>query len=143
MYEMSLKDKLIDSLGKIYYMEAFSQLIEFLQGELYILYFLSNNKNTEVYPSMLSEELHISRPRITAALNTLRKKGYVDTIASEEDRRKVRVLITYDGLSFIREKQENVENLFEIIVKELGEENTLELIRLIDLSVDIMKRHNV
>ncbi len=37
MSKEDLKLELIGSLEKIYYMEAFGQLAEFLQGELYLL----------------------------------------------------------------------------------------------------------
>ena len=138
MKNKDLKDKLIDSLGKIYYMEAFSQLTEFLQGELYVLHFLSQNKGMEINPSILSDRLHISRPRITAALTALRNKGYVETEMSEDDRRRILVILTDEGLTFIENKQKNVENNFELFVEGLGEENASELIRLVELTVEIM-----
>lgn len=133
-----LKDKLIESLEKIYYMEAFSQLTEFLQGELYLLHFLSKNQDAEINPSFLSDELHMTRPRVTAALTTLKKKGYVETEYSKEDRRRIVVNLTKEGLDFIMNKQKVVEGNFEFFVKGLGEENSRELIRLIDLTVDLM-----
>ncbi|MGI6343510.1 MAG: MarR family transcriptional regulator [Bacillota bacterium] len=57
-------------------------LTEFLQGELRVLFYLSLHRQREVYPSLLSEKLHVSRPRITAALAALRAKGYVRARAS-------------------------------------------------------------
>jgi len=138
MESKDLKDKLIESLGKIYYMEAFSQLTEFLQGELYVLHFLSENQDREVNPSILSDKLHISRPRITAALSALRKKGYVETEMSEDDRRRILVKLTEEGLIFIEDKQKTVEGYFDLFVEGLGDENASELIRLIELTVEIM-----
>lgn len=137
-----LKYKLIDSLGKVYFMDAFSELTEFLQGELRVLYFLSINRDKEINPSILSDKLHISRPRITAALTTLRKKGYVSTEMSKDDRRRICVILTKEGLSFIQGKQKKVEKNFELFAKGLGEENSLELIRLIDLIVNVMENQN-
>lgn len=89
-----LKFELIDSLEKIYYMEAFSQLAEFLQGELYLLRFLALNKEEEIGPSELSERLHMSRPRITATISALRKKDFVNTELDKEDRRRLKIRIT-------------------------------------------------
>ena len=141
MHNNLLKNKLIESLGKIYYMEAFNQLTEFLQGELYVLYFLAQNQDVEINPSILSNNLHISRPRITATLSTLRKKKYVETINCDHDRRKVLVIITTEGLNYIERKKENVDKYFELFIKGLGEENSKELIRLIDLAVDIVNQN--
>lgn len=133
-----LKNKLIESLGKIYYMEVFSQLTEFLQGELYVLHFLSRNTGKEINPSFLSERLHMTRPRITATLLALKNKGYVETLFSEEDGRRKIVMLTKEGLEFIMNKQTKVENNFDFLVEGLGEKDSRELVRLIDLIVNLM-----
>lgn len=138
MNKANLSIELINALSKVYFMEAFSQLTDFLQGELKILYYLLVNDNKEISPSELSEKLHISRPRITAALTGLRQKGLVTTDTSKEDRRRVYVDLTPDGKAYVKERKDNVEEYFEKYVEGLGEENTKELIRLINLSVEIM-----
>lgn len=71
MENNNLLNQLILSLEKVYYMEGFTHLTEFLQGELYILHYMSQNLQKEINPSTLSEKLHMSRPRVTAILNTL------------------------------------------------------------------------
>lgn len=137
-----LKDQLIRSLSKIYLMDAFSQLTEFLQGELRLLYFLLVNQDLELSPSILSQKLHISRPRITAALTALRNKGFVTTEVSSQDRRRVYVNLTAKGKFFIDLKKEKIEDNFELFVKGLGEDNALELIRLVNLIVNVMEEQN-
>lgn len=138
MSKEDLKNQLIESLSKIYFMEAFSQLTEFLQGELLVLYFLSQNTDMDLNPSIISSKLHISRPRITATLTTLGKKGFVTTKISKEDRRRIKVMLTPKGYSYIEEKRKNVENYFNVFVEKMDQEDTIELVRLIDLTVDIM-----
>lgn len=135
---IELRNNLTASLARIYDIEAFSNLAEFLQGELHVLQNLTQNNSLEMNPSILSDNLHVSRSRITAALSALRKKGYVTMEMSEDDRRRMRVKLTTDGEAFIKEKQENVERYFDKLIKGMGEENVLELIRLIELSVEIM-----
>lgn len=134
-----LRYRLIGSLEKIYYMEEFTQLIEFLQGELYVLQYLDTNKSETNNPSVLSDQLHISRPRITAAISALRKKGYVEAVTSDQDRRKVFVSITDEGRRFLEGKREKVIDSFQEFIHSIGEENTLELIRIIDLTAELMK----
>lgn len=139
----TLKLKLIESLEKIYYMEAFSQLADFLQGELYLLKFLASNKDKVFGPSELSEILHISRPRITTTISPLRKKGFVKTEPDQDDRRRLKVKITDKGIKFVNSKQEKVEDNFETFIDGIGEKDTLELIRIVDLAAEIMKnKHN-
>ena len=105
MSKEDLKLELIDSLEKIYYMEAFGQLAEFLQGELYLLRFLALNNDEEIGPSELSERLHMSRPRITATISALRKKSFLVTELDEIDRRRLKVKITEEGIAYIIKKQ--------------------------------------
>lgn len=133
-----LKDSLINALGKIYYMEAFHQVVDFLQGELYILHHLLKSDSDGVNPSSLSEMLHISRPRVTAALSALRKKGYVETRLDEDDRRRVTVILTPEGREFILMRQEKVEGYFNDFIEKLGEESAERLISLLDLIVAMM-----
>lgn len=135
-----LKLDLIESLEKIYYMEAFSQLAEFLQGELYLLKFLALHRYEEFGPSELSERLHISRPRITTTISALRKKKFVATELDEDDRRRLKIKATEKGIEFILEKQEKVEENFDVFIDGIGEKDTLELIRIVDLAANIM--HN-
>ncbi len=135
MDNIKMKDMLIQSLTKIYYMEAFQELTEFLQGEQYVLHFLSENMEAEISPSFLSDCLHMTRPRVTAAINTLRSKGYVITSIDKEDRRKQKVNITDEGLRFIEEKKTKVEEYFLDFVDKLGEKDAMEFFRLINMIV--------
>lgn len=140
MEKIELRDRLTASLIQMYEMEAIGSLADFLQGELHVLQYLSSNIQSEINPSVLSDKLHVSRSRITAALSALRKKGYVTMEMNEEDRRRMRVRLTADGEALIRQKQDHVEQYFNILVDGLGEENVLDLIRLIDLSVKTMNK---
>lgn len=144
MENSELKIQLINSLEKIYYMEAFSNLTEFLQGELYLLNFLSLNRSKELGPSDLSEVLHISRPRITATISALKKKSYVETEADKLDRRRLKVRITDLGREFVKSKQTEVEDNLVQLIEGIGKDDTCELIRIVNLAADIMEnKYNI
>ena len=138
MEKEALRNNLTMLLGKLYDIEAFSHLADFLQGELHVLNYLSQNMKIEVNPSMLSDHLYVSRSRITATLTALRKKGYVRMKISEKDRRKMCVTLTAKGEEFIQEKQKNVEVYFDQLVEGLGEQDTMDLIQLIKKSIRVM-----
>lgn len=140
MERKELRNKLTASLAQMYNIEAIGSLAEFLQGELHVMQYLSDNKDHEINPSILSAQLHVSRPRITAALSALRKKGYVTMEMSEDDRRRMRVMLTESAEDLVKKKQKNVESYFDILVEGLGEDNVMHLIRLIDLSVEAMNK---
>lgn len=140
MDKFELRNRLTESLAQMYEMEAIGDLAEFLQGELHVLQFMSSNKNMEINPSILSDKLHVTRPRITAALSALRKKGHVTMEISDEDRRRMRVILTASGEDFINKKRENIERYFDTLVEGLGEKNVMNLIKLIDLSSQTMNK---
>lgn len=143
MKDNTLKSKLIKSLEQIYYMEAFSQLVDFLQGELYLLSFLASNKDKEYGPSELSQILNISRPRITTTISTLKEKKFVKTELDKEDRRRLKVRPTKKGEEFIYKKQRKVEDNFDLFIDGIGEKDTLELIRIINRAAEIMKNKDI
>lgn len=133
-----LRNNLTMLLAKLYDIEAFSHLADFLQGELHVLHYLSQNMDIEVNPSMLSDNLYVSRSRVTATLSSLRKKAYITMEISEVDRRKMCVTLTEEGEEFIKAKQKNVEGYFQQLVEGLGKQDTIHLIELIEKSINIM-----
>lgn len=139
MEKERLRNMLMSSLEDMYNMEALACLLEFLQGEIHILQYLAMHQTEEINPSLLSNVIHVSRPRITTSLATLRKKGLVEMEPSQTDRRRVTVRISPAGLAFINEKRQVVERYFDILLTGLGEETSLELIRLIQLCTNIME----
>lgn len=62
---------------------------------------------------------------------------------SQKDRRRVTVRISPAGLAFINEKRQVVDRYFDILLAGLGEETSLELVRLIQLCTDIMEDKQV
>ena len=137
----ALKDSLIHSLQRMYDMEVIAPFMEFCQGEMRVLLYLSANRDREIYPSDISGALYVSRQRITSVLAALRTKGYIAMETEEQDRRKMRVRLTEQGAGYAAGKVRFVERYFLILVDGLGERNVLELIRLINLSADHMEAH--
>jgi DNA-binding MarR family transcriptional regulator len=86
--------------------------------------------------------LHISRPRVTTALAALRKKGYIETIVDEDDRRRLTVYLTKEGREFIIGKQNHVEEYFISFIEKLGRDKANELISLLDMIVGMMDENN-
>lgn len=80
----------------------------------------------------------MTRPRVTAVINTLKKKNYVEAKQDEEDRRRLSVKITNQGLDFINSKQKNAIEYFKLFIESVGDENVKDLIRIIELAADKM-----
>ena len=133
-----LRDELIFSLKKIYQLKAFGALAELLQGEALILNYLSDHRKDPVYPSAMSAGLHLSRSRVTGALNSLRRKGLIELEPSREDRRMVRVWITEAGEAQIGGQMRQMLAYFDRMLDGLGAEDAHTLIRIMDRCVEIM-----
>jgi len=135
----TLRGELIDALKAVRRLDAFGALENLLQGESLVLQFLAEHRDRAVYPSELSESLHLSRSRITMALASLRRKGRIAMELSHKDRRRVKVFLSDEGLRLAGEKREQLERHFDRIIAGLGEEDAATLISLIGRCVQVME----
>lgn len=139
METAALRRDLIGSLQGVYQLEAFSALAELLQGESLVLNCLLSHRGGVVHPSDLSRELHLSRPRITAALNALRRKGLIAMRRSPTDRRRIQVSITEAGTEVIGGRLTRMQAYFDKMLSGLGETDARTLIDLINRCVEVME----
>lgn len=138
METAALRRELIVSLQNVYQLEAFSALAELLQGESLVLNYLIFHQEEAVYPSDLSQELLLSRPRITAALRSLQRKDFIAMHRSPTDGRRVQVSITDAGRETIGARLARMQAYFDKMLSGLGEADARTLIRLIDRCVEVM-----
>lgn len=140
MNTKELLKELAASLQQINDIELFGSMIEFCQGEMRVLLYLHMNIGNEIYPSDLSEELCVTRQRITSILSSLRKKGFINMEVAERDRRRMKVVLTDYANNWIVAKKEGIETHFFELIEGLGERNTIELTRLINLCIEQLKK---
>lgn len=138
---MDLVKELSAVLYRAYETEAMAAFSEFFTGELHALQYLSKHRGADVFPSEMSEALHVSRARVAAILSSLRKKGYVAMALCEADRRRMQVAITAEGLEYLSVKQEKVRLYLHQWTQRMGEENTRNMIRLLTLSLEDKEPH--
>ena len=130
---MDIKDKLALTLYRIYDSEIFTPIMEFLQGETRVLLYLHMNEGKEIYPSNLSDSLHVTRQRITSILSVLRKKGFVVMELSEKDRRRIQVFLTQQGSEYIIAKEKIAEEQIDNMIKILGNDKVKELYEILEI----------
>lgn len=136
--QAELRQLLTDSISGLYGIEPIARLAEFWQGEQRVLLYIHQHDGREINPSTLSDELRVSRARITTALTSLRQKEYITMEMCENDRRRMRVILTAHGKQHIELKQREVAIQLDELIRGLGESNTLEFIRLANQSIGIM-----
>lgn len=72
--------------------------------------------------SSVAKSLHVTTGTLTISVNSLVKKGYVDRMRSEEDRRVVLVSLTETGRRAYREHKHFHEQMIECITGRLDPE---------------------
>jgi MarR family transcriptional regulator, organic hydroperoxide resistance regulator len=110
-------------------------------GERRILGYLTFGKNG-VPSGDLSENLDLTTPRVASALNSLAKKGYIERNRDENDKRMVIVSITESGKSFMMEEYNKLISMMQQTLQKLGENDSLELIRIIKRIKEITNEMN-
>lgn len=89
--------------------------------------------------SEIQSRLHITKSAVSQMMNSLEKKGYLERRTDTADRRKVIVTLTQTGLDVLEETKETVNQTLEEIISRLGDENTKQLISLLEQVSDISK----
>lgn len=81
--------------------------------------------------------LHITKPAISQIMNSLEKRGYIERKKDKVDRRKVVVILTQDGMNVLNKSKEQVDKIFEEIISRFGEDNTKQMISLIEKLAEV------
>jgi DNA-binding MarR family transcriptional regulator len=84
-----------------------------------------------VTPSMISEELGLSKSALTAILNSLEEKKYIERELSKEDRRMIMLKLTEKSVALHEEYHSKVNSSILNLANYLGEEDTEKFIQLI------------
>lgn len=83
-------------------------------------------------PLMIKELLGVSKPMITAHINTLEKKGYIYKDFVLSDKRSFYVMPTESALALVDEAERTTAEKLKEIENEIGEEKFTELVGLIE-----------
>ncbi|MCI5924281.1 MAG: MarR family winged helix-turn-helix transcriptional regulator [Oscillospiraceae bacterium] len=124
-------DALLEALHAFLNTPLFEEVSSLFKGENRILHYLYQEQRNDVTPSELSEQLHVTRARVTAAVKELQKKEYVQAVHPKTDRRRVYLMLTPPGTSYIVERIHSVQQCIETLQKGLGETDVLEIVRLL------------
>ena len=105
------------------------QIADMSKGELFALSFI-NKRGTMVLPSEISTAMNVSTARIAVLLSQLEGRGLIVRTADTADRRRVNVSITLAGVQRLEERREEIFNRMLHLVKQLGEEDAQDYLRI-------------
>ncbi len=134
--------ELFTSMEKLHRSKPQKNITDSMQGEKMILRFLGNRKGEDVLPGDISEALGISSARVAAALNRLEDKGLILRSIDSEDRRRFIVTLTEKGVAETEKNAEVMKNRVIELLKELGDDDASEYVRLMGRVADIMVKKN-
>ncbi len=100
-----------------------------IKGEAFVLHILSHSEGV-VLPSQLCSMTQTSSARIAATLGSLEQKGCITREIDPKDRRKILVRITPEGQKKQQAMQQCLHEKLEVILRELGENDAKELLRI-------------
>ena len=132
----ALATELIRKTMRIMHSGTHRQISEFSGGGMCILNHLMA-LDRPALPGELSTRMGISSARIAAILNNLERKGLISREIDISDRRKILVTITESGRAQVMEKRSRVHANMERILRELGEHDATECLRILDRITDI------
>ena len=114
-------------------------LNEAMRGETFVLQYIIHSGGP-VLPSEISHFMNISTARTAAALNSLERKGLVTRRIDPADRRRILVELTGQGKAFASEKQAHMLLHATKMLEQLGETDSVELLRILGRVTDIMAK---
>ena len=95
-------------------------------------------ENEYISANEIAKSLDLSRPRITASINELSNKGFIEINKDKNDKRKYNINITNKGDEYLSKQYKFFNDFFEKIWNNFDEIEKLELLKLIDKTNSIV-----
>ena len=105
-------------------------------GEAPVLQYLCD-EGGEMNPSLLADKLGYTRPRMTRILDSLVAKGYVARRNDENDRRKVLVSATEEGIQHAKRQGDSSIAAVAAQLSALGSDSAAELVSVLEKAYSI------
>ncbi|WP_010247929.1 MarR family winged helix-turn-helix transcriptional regulator [Acetivibrio cellulolyticus] len=93
---------------------------------------LSHDSQQVINVSQISNKLQVTSPTVTELIKSLSGKGYIERCADAKDKRVVDIKLTDKGEKFVQKVMIYYDALFSGLIERLGEEQSKELIELLD-----------
>ena len=125
-FEEQLNAVIVDTYRSILKVEETilkrSDKIDLSINEMHMLEAVGKGKDRRRTISELAEELNITLPSVTVAINKLMKKGYAEKVRGEEDGRIVYVSLTRMGKKIDSVHRYFHESMVRSIIRDMTEE---------------------
>lgn len=127
-------EQLLSYVDRIFSSGGLNIFAPLMQTDYRILVYLK--KNPGAHPSVIADELNVTRPNVAANLRILEEKKYIRREMDAENRRQIYVHMTKEGEEHLARVGTKLDVLFASWLSILGEEETEHLFKILDLSSD-------
>jgi DNA-binding MarR family transcriptional regulator len=110
-------------------------------GEMFILSVVVSAESGTVSPGWISATCGVTTARVSAALKMLEDKGWIIRETEKSDRRRTLVTVTGAGREAFRSHDEERRMMLEHLLRDLGENDAREYVRIVGRVAEITRRH--
>ncbi len=107
-------------------------------SEMGVLIYIQKEQG-EVTPSMISDFFKIAKPSVTSMVSSLVKKGYLDKIMSDTDKRSYALRMTRKGNELLDSTFSEYYRTINELSERMGKKAFDQFIRLMQMANDIME----
>ncbi len=125
-------NKLMDYVVKIRSNGELDLFTQLFQTDFRILTYLVTHPGA--HPSIMADDLKVTRPNIAANLRLLESRKMVDRVVDPNNKRQVYVDITEVGTRYVQQCENQLSYLFTGWFNILGEEEVKHLFKILELS---------
>ena len=117
--------------------EPLNHMQRFSKGEMFAMITIQKTDGP-LSAGDMATAMKTSSARIASILNSLESKGFIERIIDPSDRRKILVTMTKKGEESVIKAQNMMRDHLTSVFEEMGENDTLEFIRLTRLFFSLM-----
>ena len=125
-------DLLLKYINKARNTGALDIFTSLFQTDYRIMIYLESH--SDAHPSLMADELKVTRPNIAANLRLLEQKKYITRNVDENNRRQVYVNLTDTGRKYLEKIDAQLHFLFGGWFTILGKEETKHLLKILEIS---------
>lgn len=107
-------------------------------SELHVIEAIGHHKATQM--SSVAARLHVTVGTLSIAINNLVKKGYVERVRSEEDRRVVNIVLTEKGFEAFAHHEAFHQEMIDFTIAELDELESDVLVKALSKVTDYFNK---
>jgi DNA-binding MarR family transcriptional regulator len=112
---------------------------ESIRGESFVLIFIKE-RHSKIIPRDISDAIGISSARVATALNSLENKGLITRRIDPDDRRRIIVELTHEGMELAEERKKIHTEKIKTMLTLLGEEDSAELVRIVGRLSEVISK---